>query len=62
MNTEQFLSENKVKIEKIVLTDEEIKEAIFEGKKRKYFHVKHKPYWDEQQSNTHSIIQSIKSE
>jgi hypothetical protein len=33
----------------IELTPEEIEEAIFEGKKKKYFREKHKPYWEEQE-------------
>lgn len=36
--------------EDIVLTPEEIEEAIFEGKKKKYFRERNKEYWDEQES------------
>jgi hypothetical protein len=32
--------------EKIPLTPEEEKEAIFEGKIKKYFKHKHKEYWE----------------
>ena len=32
-------------IEQVILTEDEIKEAITEGKKRKYFKNKHKEYW-----------------
>lgn len=32
----------------IVLTEEEKEAAIVEGKKRKYFHEKHKEYWQAQ--------------
>jgi len=31
--------------ESIELTEEEIKAAIYEAKKKKYFHEKHKEYW-----------------
>jgi len=34
-------------IEQVVLTDEEVKEAIIEAKKRKYFKEKHKDYWND---------------
>lgn len=40
---------NKEKIKAVVLTPEEIELAIIEGKTKKYFHEKHKPYWDEQE-------------
>lgn len=33
--------------DKIELTEEEIKAAILEGKKRKYFKEQHKDYWIE---------------
>jgi cytochrome b subunit of formate dehydrogenase len=33
----------------IELTPEEIKEALYEGKKKKYFREKHAPYWQEQE-------------
>ena len=39
--------------EKIELTEEEIKEALFEGKKKKYFKEKHKNHWlDDPDKNT----------
>ena len=31
--------------DKIELTDEELKAAILEGKKKKYFHDKNKEHW-----------------
>jgi dephospho-CoA kinase len=30
------------------LTDEELREAIFEAKLKKWFHNKHRPYWEKQ--------------
>lgn len=36
---------NALLIESVVLTEEELKEAITEAKKKKYFHNKHKDYW-----------------
>jgi hypothetical protein len=45
----KLINENRLKIEAIVLTDEEVKAAIFEAKKKKYFHEKNFPYWDEQE-------------
>jgi hypothetical protein len=36
-------------IERVVLTEEEIKNNIWEGKVKKYFKEKHKPYWDEKE-------------
>ena len=33
----------------ITLTEEELKEAIVEGKKRKYFKEKNKEYWQSQE-------------
>jgi hypothetical protein len=44
-----ILEQNREKIEKIVLTEQEIKEAIFEAKKKKFFHVEHEAYWNEQE-------------
>jgi hypothetical protein len=35
--------------EKVELTEEEIKAAILEGKKKKYFHEKNKGYWEAQE-------------
>lgn len=35
--------------ETIVLTPEEEKEAILQGKIKKYFRIKHAPYWEEQE-------------
>ena len=32
---------------KIELTDEEMKDAILEGKRKKYFRMKHGSYWQE---------------
>jgi hypothetical protein len=29
----------------IILTEEEIQEALLERKKRKFFHLKHRDYW-----------------
>jgi len=36
---------NAALIEAVELTEEELKEAITEAKKKKYFHNKHKDYW-----------------
>lgn len=36
--------------EHIILTEEEIKAAIIEAKVKKYFHEKHKEYWQEKES------------
>jgi len=44
-----LVDENREKIEAIILTDEEIKAAIYEAKKKKYFHEKNFPYWNEQE-------------
>lgn len=38
-----------IPFEAIELTDDEVKEAILEGKKKKYFHEKHSEYWIEQE-------------
>jgi hypothetical protein len=39
------MSYPKPDYESIELTEEEIKAAIYEGKKRKYFHERNKDYW-----------------
>lgn len=31
--------------EEVQLTEQEIKEALLEGRKRKYFKLKHQEYW-----------------
>jgi hypothetical protein len=36
--------------ESIELTEEELEEAIFQGKVKKYFKEKHKDYWNEQEN------------
>ncbi len=41
--------ENKEAIEGITLNEEEVIDAIKEAKIKKYFHVKHKEYWDAQE-------------
>lgn len=33
--------------EEVILTDEEIKEAILQAKRMKWFHEKHKQHWEE---------------
>ncbi len=33
----------------VKLTDEEIKAAIFEAQKEKFFREKHAPYWEKQE-------------
>lgn len=33
----------------IELTDEELKAAVMEGKKKKYFHERSKQYWENQE-------------
>lgn len=43
---------NKEKIKAVVLTEEEIELAIIEGKTKKYFHERNKPYWDRAEGNT----------
>lgn len=35
--------------EKVILTPEEEMDAILEGKRKKYFHEKHKAYWEEKE-------------
>jgi hypothetical protein len=37
--------------EGIPLTKEEEKEGLLERKKKKYFHDKHAPYWEEKEKN-----------
>jgi hypothetical protein len=37
---------NAALIEAVSLTDEEWNEAILEGKRKKFFHLKHKLHWD----------------
>jgi hypothetical protein len=37
-------------IENIVLTEEELKAAILEGKRKKWNHERTKEYWEEQES------------
>lgn len=36
--------------ESIILTEEEVREAIIEGKKKKYFREKNREYWIEKES------------
>lgn len=48
---------NKEKIKAIVLNDEEREAAYFEGQKKKYFHEKFKPYWDEQEHYKEKVKQ-----
>lgn len=42
-----IVEQNRLEIESIVLTEQEYKEALFEGKKKKYFKEKHSGYWIE---------------
>lgn len=44
-----IVEQNQAKIEMVILNEEETKAALFEGKKKKYFHVKHEAYWIEQE-------------
>ena len=39
----------KADFESVELTEEEIKAALLEGKKKKWFHEKNKEYWDNQE-------------
>lgn len=45
---------NALLIESVVLTEEELKEAITEGKRKKYFKEKHKTYWHDQENTDHT--------
>ncbi len=45
----KIVSNNKELIEAIQLTEEEVREAIREAKLKKYFHLKSKDYWNEQE-------------
>lgn len=42
--------------DKIELTEQEIKEAIHEGKKRKYYKLKNASYWLEQQERSNKKV------
>jgi hypothetical protein len=44
MNTKDFSTPDYSKVD---LTDEEIKAALFEAQKVKFFRNKHAPYWNE---------------
>jgi len=35
----------------IELTPQEVEAALLEARKKKYFHEKHKSYWEEQEKN-----------
>jgi hypothetical protein len=41
-------------IDKVVLTEEEIKDSIWEGKVKKYFKEKHAEHWIEKESEKSS--------
>lgn len=41
--------------ESIELTPEEIEAALLEGRKKKYFHVKHREYWETQDKTKPSL-------
>lgn len=49
--------------EHIILTEEEIKAAIIEAKVKKYFHEKHKDYWESQESaskkSSHKVVNEV---
>ena len=47
--------------ESIELTEEETKAAILEAKKKKYFHEKHREYWQEQERVKPSSFQVAKN-
>lgn len=47
---------NREKIEQIQLSEEEVKEAIWERKVKKYFHEKNKHYWNEQESRNATMV------
>jgi hypothetical protein len=42
-------SETAELIKKIELTEQEKEEAIYQGQLKKYFHEKHKEYWEEKE-------------
>ena len=46
---EEVIQSNAALIEAIELTEDEIKAAILEGKRKKYFKLKHEDYWKEQE-------------
>jgi len=49
---------NRQKIEQIILSEDEMTAAIWEGKVKKYFREKHKDYWDEQEFNKRKALQN----
>jgi hypothetical protein len=47
-------------VENIQLTEQEEKDAIYEGKKRKFFHERNKDKWPEEESENRSLKKHCK--
>jgi hypothetical protein len=54
MTPNERITYNREQIERVVLTEEEIKDSIWEGKVKKYFKEKHADYWIEKESEKSS--------
>jgi hypothetical protein len=50
MTPNERITYNREQIERVVLTEEEIKNAMWEGKVKKYFKDKHAEHWIEKES------------
>ena len=48
--------------DKIELTEDELKAAILEGKKKKYFHERNKEYWEAQEKSNYGEFAIIKKD
>ena len=52
----------QVNYDAVELTEDELKAAILEGKKRKYFREKHADYWQDQEKPTRKKKEPITKE
>lgn len=47
-STDDMLSKIRDEIEQIPLSEQEVKDALFEGKLKKWNHERHRHYWEKQ--------------
>lgn len=49
MLSDQIILSNRLKIENVILTEDEQKESDLEGKRKKFNKLKHGKYWEDQE-------------
>lgn len=59
MLSDEIIQANRLKIEAVILTEDEQKESDLEGKRRKLFKERSKNYWSESENKVSKQVRNI---